>query len=130
MELGELTPFTCPECHGVLSEIRDGSIKRYRCHTGHAFSADSLLASITERIEENVFSAIRGIDETVMLLNHLGDHFAEKNETKLASYYFNQAKDAAGKSALLRVAVFRNELLNEEKIKEQFKEQKKNSDNP
>ena len=114
---GELTPFTCPECHGVLAALRDGNIKRYRCHTGHAFSANSLLTSITERIEENVFSAIRGIDESVMLLNHIGDHFAEKNETKLASYYFNKAKDAADKAAILRVAVFDNEVLSEEKIK-------------
>lgn len=130
MQLGELTPFTCPECHGVLAAIKDGNIKRFRCHTGHAFSADSLLSSITERVEENLFGALRGIDESVMLLNHIGDHFAEKNETKLASYYFNKAKDAAEKSALLRVAVFQNELLNEEKIKEQFIEDKKKDDNP
>lgn len=129
-QMSELTPFTCPECHGVLAALRDGNIKRYRCHTGHAFSADSLLASITERIEENMYRAIRGIDESVMLLNHIGDHFAEKNETKLASYYFNKAKEAANKSDILRVAVIRNELLNEERIKGEFTVTKKNSANP
>jgi two-component system, chemotaxis family, protein-glutamate methylesterase/glutaminase len=119
MELGELTPFTCPECHGVLASLKDGNIKRYRCHTGHAFSADSLLSSITERIEESIFGAIRGMDESVMLLNHVGDHFAEKNETKLASYYFNKAKEAQDRSAILRLAVFGNEQLNEQRIREE-----------
>jgi two-component system, chemotaxis family, protein-glutamate methylesterase/glutaminase len=129
MELGELTPFTCPECHGVLASIRDGNIKRYRCHTGHAFSTDSLLASITERIEENTFSAIRGIDESVLLLNHVGDHFAEKNETKLASYYFKKAKEAADRASILRLAVFGGDQLSEQKIKEDFVADKKKNDN-
>ena len=129
MEIGELTPFTCPECHGVLAALKDGNIKRYRCHTGHAFSADSLLSSITERIEENIFSAIRGIDESVMLLNHVGDHFAEKNETKVASYYFNKAKEAADRSAVLRLAVFGQEQLNEQVIKEEAEGEKKKDGN-
>ncbi len=47
MKLGELTPYTCPDCHGVLSSLKDGKRVRFRCHTGHAFSADALLATVT-----------------------------------------------------------------------------------
>ncbi|HEY3935765.1 MAG TPA: chemotaxis protein CheB [Gemmatimonadales bacterium] len=36
MELGQLTPFTCPECHGALVRIAEGKMSRFRCHTGHA----------------------------------------------------------------------------------------------
>lgn len=35
LELGELTPFACPECHGALVRIKEGKLSRYRCHTGH-----------------------------------------------------------------------------------------------
>jgi two-component system chemotaxis response regulator CheB len=28
MELGALTPFTCPECHGVLVKIDEGNMAR------------------------------------------------------------------------------------------------------
>ena len=45
--------FTCPECNGVLTEIREERILRLRCHTGHAFSSSSLLASVTESIEDS-----------------------------------------------------------------------------
>src|SRR5215470_6249733 len=106
MAFGELTPFTCPECHGVLSRLQDEKIVRYRCHTGHAYSVDSLMTSLTERIEDGLYNAIRGIEESIMLLNHLGDHYAEGNQPKLASLYFKKAKEAEGRSQLVRTAAF------------------------
>lgn len=33
------SPFSCPECNGVLSALKDADMIRYRCHTGHAYSA-------------------------------------------------------------------------------------------
>src|SRR5690606_2954148 len=77
MKLGELSPYTCPECHGVLSRIKDGGLIRFRCHTGHAYSVDSLMTSLTAGIEDSLYGAIRGIEESIFLLNHMGDHYAE-----------------------------------------------------
>lgn len=116
MSLGELTPYTCPDCHGVLSTIKDGSRVRYRCHTGHAFSADALLTAVTEKIEDSLYNAIRGVEESIMLLNHLGDHFAEINQTKLAATYFRKAQEAEGRVQIVRQAVFSHEQLNKEKL--------------
>src|SRR5689334_10290095 len=42
---GEFSAFTCPECSGVLTLLRDGTMQRYRCHTGHAYSAGALMES-------------------------------------------------------------------------------------
>lgn len=91
---GELSPFTCPECRGVLSYIRQGSLLRYRCHTGHAYSVDGLLSGLTETAENALWSAIRALKESVLLLNHMGDHLAEENQPRLAALYFNKAKEA------------------------------------
>jgi two-component system, chemotaxis family, protein-glutamate methylesterase/glutaminase len=112
INFGELSPFTCPECHGVLSRLHNENIVRYRCHTGHAYSVDALMASITEKIEDSLYSAIRGIDESIFLLNHLGDHFAESNQPKLAALYFKKAKEAKDRSDLVRKAVLDHEQLN------------------
>ena len=60
LSLGELSPFTCPECHGVLTRIKEGNISRFRCHTGHGFSMEALMSAITENIEENLYNAMRG----------------------------------------------------------------------
>lgn len=113
---GELTPYTCPECHGVLAKLSDDKIVRYRCHTGHAYSADTLMAAITEKIEDSLYSAIRGIDESIMLLNHLGDHFAEVNNPKLAAIYFNKAKAAQERANLISKTVLSHEQLSSDKL--------------
>ena len=104
MHLGKLSPFTCPECHGVLSRISDGNLSRFRCHTGHAYSTDTLMAARTENIEDSLYNAIRGMDESVMLLNHIGDHLAEINQPKLAALYFKKAKEAQVRSEMVRKA--------------------------
>ena len=116
---GELSPYTCPECHGVLSTLLEGGRMRFRCHTGHAYSADSLLSSIGENIEGNLWATIRTIQESVMLLNHMGDHFAEANETHLAGLYFKKAKEADMRMALVRRAVMNHEQLSINHIKYQ-----------
>lgn len=122
MNLGDLSPYTCPECHGVLTSITDGNRLRFRCHTGHAFSADSLLAALTENIEDGLWNAIRGVEESIMLLNHIGDHFAEVNHTKLAALYFQKAKEAQHRAQLVRRAVLAHELLSKDSLWQESEE--------
>jgi hypothetical protein len=58
---GTPTAFACPSCHGALWELQDGNLSRYRCHTGHAFSPESLLAEQSDAIEEALYSALRAL---------------------------------------------------------------------
>jgi two-component system chemotaxis response regulator CheB len=122
MKYGALTPYTCPECHGVLSALTDGNIKRFRCHTGHAYSADSLLTTVTENIENSLYDVIRGVEESVMLLNHLGDHFAEVNQPKLAALYFKKANNAEQRAQSVRQIVLSHERLSKDNLQEQASE--------
>jgi len=34
--IGDPSTFTCPECHGVLLQLKEAGRVRFRCHTGHA----------------------------------------------------------------------------------------------
>lgn len=122
LTLGKLTPYACPDCHGVLLAITDGDLIRYRCHTGHAHSADSLLATITERIEDTLWSAIRGVEESILLLNNLGDHYAEQNQPKLAALYFKKAQEAESRAEIVRQTVFNHEQLTTAGISQQAAE--------
>lgn len=118
LRLGEPTMLTCPECHGVLQIIKEGSLRRYRCHTGHAFSPDSLLAALTQSIEESLWNAVRSIEESTMLLNHIGDHYAEINQPKLAAMYFKKANEAGRRAGYVREAVLQHEALSQEGLEE------------
>ncbi|MDN3551184.1 chemotaxis protein CheB [Mucilaginibacter aquaedulcis] len=70
--LGTQVPFNCPGCGGVLWEIKKGPFLRYRCHTGHAYTASSLLAEQTNKIEETMWVALRMFEERRNLLTTLG----------------------------------------------------------
>ena len=118
-DFGQLTPFTCPECHGVLARIEDGRLNRFRCHTGHAFSPDTLLTAVTEATENQLWDAVRGMDETIMMLNNIGDHFAEHNQPQLAGKYFLKAKEAEDRADKIRDVLFSHEELSNETIREE-----------
>ena len=119
MKFGMLSPFTCPDCHGVLSKYKDGKRARFRCHTGHAYSADALLATLTENIEDSLYSAMRGVEESIMLLNHIGDHYAEVNQPKLAAMYFKKANEAQHRAQMVRQIVLTHEQLSADSLRQQ-----------
>jgi len=128
MQLGSLSPFTCPECHGVLSALKDGNRVRYRCHTGHAYSADSLVAAVTESIEDSLYNALRNIEESIMLLNHIGDHLAEANQGRLAALYFKKAQDAEARAELVRKAALNHEQFSSDSLRQEIKGIPENGD--
>ena len=72
--MGEPSTFACPECHGVLLQMKEAGRVRFRCHTGHAYSAESLLAEISEGIENALWNAIRSMQEGALLMQELGTH--------------------------------------------------------
>jgi two-component system, chemotaxis family, protein-glutamate methylesterase/glutaminase len=118
LSLGELSPFTCPECHGVLTMLREGRMIRFRCHTGHAFSSDTLLASSSEELEARLWDAVRAADESMILLNRLGGEFARAGNTAAAEKCFDKARELHGRIAAVREAALASEQLDVEKLRE------------
>ena len=72
--LGEPSAYACPECHGVLLELKDAVPHRFRCHTGHAYTLESLLSEMDEAIEDSLWNAIRALEERVMLMRQAAEH--------------------------------------------------------
>jgi two-component system chemotaxis response regulator CheB len=118
LQLGELSPFTCPECHGVLALLREGNIVRFRCHTGHAFSSGSLLASNGEQLEARLWDAVRAADESMILLNRRGEEFARGGNTAAAERCFDKAREVHERIEAVREAALGSEQLDVEKLRE------------
>jgi two-component system chemotaxis response regulator CheB len=63
-QLGKLTPFTCPDCGGILTQVKDSNVeKHYRCFTGHAFGEQFLDDEYANKTEETIWVAIRMMEE-------------------------------------------------------------------
>jgi two-component system chemotaxis response regulator CheB len=69
--LGEPSTMTCPDCGGALFELKHGKLLRFRCHTGHAFTADALLKSTQHSLEETLWVALRMMEERKNLLTNI-----------------------------------------------------------
>jgi two-component system chemotaxis response regulator CheB len=83
--LGDLVPYNCPNCGGVLWEMEASKAKRYRCHTGHSFTQETLLASQSEKIEEMLWISLRMFEERKNLLTSMGKtavHRSVKSSTR------------------------------------------------
>lgn len=86
LEQGTPSPLACPECHGALTQFNEGNLLRYRCHTGHAHTAESLLASIKDNVEKSMWEVMRGMEESHILLQRMAEIMSAtgKRDTALA----------------------------------------------
>lgn len=112
LDLGLFTPYTCPECHGVLVSLDEGGVPRFRCHTGHAYSLDSLLAAVNTSMEDTLWGAVRVIEERILLLEHIGRHVRETAPGGAGAEEFERrAQEASRLAEMVREAAMRNRAL-------------------
>ena len=119
LDLGELTPFTCPECYGALVRIKEGQLSRYRCHTGHGFSENVLLENIMQSISARIWQVARGLQEAQMLLEHMGQHMREAGEHDRAEQVFAKARDLGRRATRFLEEAREHESLRSENIEAQ-----------
>ncbi len=111
---GKLTFFTCPECHGALISLKEGTAVRFRCHTGHAFTASTLLAGVTESIEGQLWGAMRTLEEATMLLELIAGNFEKAGNAEAAEEFFKKAEESRQRSKLLQKTVISQEIISED----------------
>ena len=116
LELGELTPFTCPECHGALAEITEGKLSRFRCHTGHGFTAEALLEGVMESIGELIWQVTRGLQEAEMLLEHMGRHIRDAGDPSRAQKFFAKARELEKRASRFQEMATDHESLSSNKL--------------
>jgi len=118
-EMGELTPFTCPECQGVLTKIVEGKLTRFRCHTGHAYTEDALLEEAMRTAGELLWRATRGFQEIEMLLEHMARHSREVGYPVSAEKFLKKARELEQQARNFQAAAVNHESLSSEKLGEQ-----------
>ncbi|MBV9931796.1 MAG: chemotaxis protein CheB [Alphaproteobacteria bacterium] len=94
---------SCPDCHGVLSEMNEARPLRYRCQIGHAYTAEAL-ASHTEEIDAAVRIAMRMMEERVTLVTRMAEDARRSGRSAVAELYESRAEEYSRYAATLREA--------------------------
>lgn len=93
---------SCPDCSGVLSEIDEGGLVRFKCLVGHVWSADSLLASQSQELEGALWVALRSLEEKVLVARRLQGPALERGSVRAAEGYEETAAEAAAAARVIR----------------------------
>lgn len=93
---GTPSALTCPDCGGGLWELKDRGPLRYRCHTGHGFSALSLENAQAEVAEHALWSTVRALREREILLRRLAGVAQATGDTVQAEAGRRQAERLRG----------------------------------
>lgn len=83
--IGRPSPYVCPECHGGLWELIDSHPPRFRCHTGHAFTARTLQDTLATAADEAIWSGLRALQERRFLLEQMARRLHESGEQARAA---------------------------------------------
>jgi two-component system chemotaxis response regulator CheB len=99
---GTPSGFACPDCHGVLWEVKDGSLVRFRCRTGHAYSADSAAAALDADTERALWAALRSLEEKAALARKLMASAGPRDIPIVVGMYERRLREAEENARTLR----------------------------
>ena len=92
-DMGELTPYTCPDCGGAMWDVQNEPMGRLICHTGHSFTMNSFLNSQSEIIENSLWEVIRFIEERIKIVERLAEKDRQNGRADSASNYFKRNEE-------------------------------------
>ncbi len=107
VEAGIPSVFACPDCGGVLWEVQEGEIVRYRCRIGHKYSVDGLDERQQIHLEDALWSALRALDENAELSARLAERSKRRGLTAAARRLEARAEASRAQSELVRAAIER-----------------------
>jgi two-component system chemotaxis response regulator CheB len=99
---GAPSAFACPECHGVLWEVQDGDLTRFRCRVGHAYSMENLLAGQSASLDAALWTAYRALEERAALTDRMAVRMRERNQPALATRYEEQTRETLSRAEAIR----------------------------
>jgi two-component system chemotaxis response regulator CheB len=99
---GEPSRFPCPDCGGVLWDLRGEGPLRFRCEVGHAHSAVTLAEMQTEAVEAAMWTALRALEDKIALAQRRGASAMGRGLTVLAERFAVDEQAAQQHATALR----------------------------
>lgn len=102
-QIADPSPLSCPDCQGVLSEVRDERPLRYRCQIGHSYTAE-ILDSHFDKVSEAMRIALRIMEERVTLVSRMARDARSTGRDAVAELYEGRAVEYGRYATILRDA--------------------------
>jgi len=99
---GVPSTLTCPECGGSLFEEEKAGLLHFRCHVGHAFSEETLMAVQAQALEGALWAAVRALEEKAELGRRLAERAEVRGWRQSAARFEHAARDAEQGSSMIR----------------------------
>lgn len=105
---GEISTFSCPECGGVMWQVDEQSLTRFRCHVGHAYYGENLLAAQSVALEAALWTAVRGFKEKTVLARQLAAQARAQRDGGAAARFEEDARLAEHYGFLIQEHLLRS----------------------
>jgi two-component system, chemotaxis family, protein-glutamate methylesterase/glutaminase len=106
---GVPSPFGCPECGGVLWELNEKEMLRFRCRVGHAYTAGSLSVEQSVDVEGALWAAMRALEEGASLARRMAEKAARGNHPHLEDRYRDRAHAKKEQAEILRKLILESQ---------------------
>ncbi len=100
--LGLLAPYSCAECHGPLWRIDGDGPIRFRCHGGHAYTAESLVSAQVDGTEALRWDVLRTLEERSALVREISERAKGMGHASEATSWARRARVLEEEAAELR----------------------------
>jgi two-component system, chemotaxis family, protein-glutamate methylesterase/glutaminase len=108
-QIAERSVLSCPECHGVMWEVDEGELTRYRCHVGHTYGAEMMDLALDESLRRALASAQRALEERVALAGKLYRQAERSGHRTLMSSWSERMREYEQEMTVIRNAIRRME---------------------
>jgi two-component system chemotaxis response regulator CheB len=100
-------PFSCPECHGPMFEVKEGKLLYFHCEVGHAFAPGALTEAHTEALERALWIAMRTLRERISIQQRLMQREEARSRKHVVERLGGSVEQAARDLALLQEIIER-----------------------
>lgn len=104
-KIADPAPVTCPQCGGVMSQVRDSAILRFRCQVGHALTAQAMANEQENTVDEALRVALRIIEERAELVHRMADDGRRNGRPAVAEMYDERSTEYRHYADVIRKAV-------------------------
>jgi len=110
-EFGRRSVLTCPDCGGVMWEIHEGDISRFRCHVGHTYTAELMSLALDENLRRALASAVRALEERAALARKLYHQAKKSGHRLLAETWAEKVEEFEREIEVIRSSTRRMDQL-------------------